>query len=137
MRGMAVGRIRRGLAPERDGGESEPADLGDRERLPVHGHSMPFDAAIVLEHAKQWITPGEVLVHHAGAVDLERAAVLAQHHEARRMIDLGIKSLDNEHGCSPISVCPPEYRPEQRPGPSIDSNRPDPPPIPPPIRFSR
>jgi hypothetical protein len=33
-----------------------------------------------------------------------------------------------------ISVCPPEHRPEQRPGPSIDSNRPDPPPIPPPIR---
>ena len=30
------------------------------------------------------------------------------------------KSLDNEHGCSPISACPPEYRPEPRPGPSID-----------------
>jgi hypothetical protein len=32
--------------------------------------------------------------------------------------------------------CPLEHRPEQRPGPSIDSNWPDPPPIPAPIRFS-
>ena len=37
-----------------------------------------------------------------------------------------LKSLDNKHGCSPISVCPLEHRPEQRPAPSMDSNRPDP-----------
>ncbi len=91
---MAVGRIGWGLAPERDGGEAEPTDLGDREGLPVHGHGMPFDAAIVLEHAKQRVTPGEVLVHHAGAVDLQRTAVLAQHHKARRMVDLGIDEDD-------------------------------------------
>ena len=75
-------------------GQSEPANLGDRERFPVHGYGMPFDAAIVLQHAKQWITPGEVLVHHSGAVDLQRAGVLAQHHETRRMIDLGIDEDD-------------------------------------------
>ncbi len=34
-----------------------------------------------------------------------------------------------------ISACPPEHRPEQRPGPSIDFNWPDPPPIPASIRF--
>jgi hypothetical protein len=33
-------------------------------------------------------------------------------------------------------VCPPEHRPEQRPGPSIDPNWPDPPPNPAPVRFS-
>ena len=47
-----------------------------------------------------------------------------------------LKLLDNEHGCSPISACAPEHRPEQRRRPSIDSNWPDPPPIPASIRFS-
>ncbi len=87
-------RVRRRLARQGHGAELEPGHALDGEvgiRLGVH--ALPVDAAIVAENMEHRVAGGEVLAHAIGRVHAQRLS-LAQHEQARRVVDLAVDQDD-------------------------------------------
>ncbi|MNZ83967.1 hypothetical protein D3C78_1027110 [compost metagenome] len=90
VRVVAVRRVRRRRAAQRDRREAQRRAGGDGEAL-VEGDRIPAQAAVpVAEHVEQREAGGQVLVDHLAAPHLVRAA-LAQGQQAGGVVDLAVQ----------------------------------------------
>ena len=94
MRVVAMRGIGRRFAAQRHRGKTQVLDAIDHEiRASFQRHRVPFDAAIMTQHVEKRVAGGEVLVHHVGAINVERLA-FAQNQQAGGMVDLAVDEDD-------------------------------------------
>jgi hypothetical protein len=87
---VAVRRVRRRLARQRQRAKPQPGHARDFKALAVQRNALAGDAAVMRQHAQDGIALGQVLRDGVGAPQWQRRAALAQHEQAGRMIDLAV-----------------------------------------------
>ena len=106
VRVVAMRRIRRRLARQRDSAENKPRGTLDAEAVVfAGGHLLPVHTAIMAENGEQRVARGQVFADHVGAVDRQWLLGLAQHQQSGSMVDLAVHEDDARDGRVADAAC--------------------------------